>query len=70
VLAPASETAEDLGARRRRVGISQQRLATLAGCSLASVRTYEYGYTPVASPTLARVLEVLATLEAEEQQVA
>jgi hypothetical protein len=42
----------------------------MAGCSLASVRMFEHGYMSSASPTRDRMLDVLASLEAEERQAA
>lgn len=45
--------------RRRVRGISQQRLAELASCSLSMVRILESGYEPGASPVLDRINAVL-----------
>lgn len=42
----------------------------MAGCSLSTVRLFEYGYTPDPSPTRERVLRVLDELEAREQSAA
>jgi predicted transcriptional regulator len=60
--ANASEAPEDLSARRRRLGLSQQQLATAAECSLSTVRLFESGYAPRRSPTRKRVERVLEAL--------
>jgi len=41
----------------------------MAQCSLSTVRMFEYGYSPD-SPTRARVLRILAELEARERPAA
>jgi transcriptional regulator with XRE-family HTH domain len=51
--------AADLRTLRRRRGLSQQRLAELAGCSLSMVRVLESGYQPERSDVLPRVLLAL-----------
>jgi transcriptional regulator with XRE-family HTH domain len=48
-----------LRARRAALGISQQRLAELAGCSLSMVRVLESGYEPETSRVLDRIDRVL-----------
>lgn len=48
-----------LRARREAAGLSQQRLAELAGCSIATIGLYEGGYSPARSTVLERVLAVL-----------
>lgn len=53
------ESPDDLRARRRRLGISQQQLAVAAECSLSMVRLLEGGYAPPRSPTRERVERVL-----------
>lgn len=45
--------------RRRARGISQQRLAELADCSLSMVRVLEAGYEPETSRVLERISAVL-----------
>ncbi len=50
----------DLRERRLACGLTQQRLAALAGVSIASIALYEAGYTPTRSRhVLERVLAVL-----------
>jgi transcriptional regulator with XRE-family HTH domain len=44
---------------RRAAGLSQQRLAELADCSLAAVALFERGYQPDTSAVLPRILAVL-----------
>jgi len=46
--------------RRLQAGLSQQKLAQAAGCSIAMVRLLEGGFTPSRSAVLERVLAVLA----------
>jgi transcriptional regulator with XRE-family HTH domain len=46
---------------------SQQTIAQRADCSLSAVRLYEAGFRLANSPTLERVLRVLADLEAQER---
>jgi transcriptional regulator with XRE-family HTH domain len=45
---------------RKAVGLSQQALAERAKCSISAVALFERGYAPRRSPTLDRVLAVLA----------
>ena len=45
--------------RRAALGISQQRLAELANCSLSMVRVLESGYEPESSRVLERIASVL-----------
>jgi predicted transcriptional regulator len=54
---------DDLRARRRRAGLSQQALAAAAECSLSFIRLVESGYRPETSPTCERVEAVLDELE-------
>jgi predicted transcriptional regulator len=53
------------GLRERRVaaGLSQQRLARLARCSIASVAVLEAGYRPARSAVLRRILAALERAE-------
>lgn len=51
----------DLKALRRAAGMSQQRLAELAGCSVSMVRVLESGYEPERSDVLPRLVAALAT---------
>lgn len=44
---------------RRAAGLSQQQVATRAGCSIAAVALYERGYTPERSDVLPRIVRVL-----------
>ena len=50
-----------LRAARKAAGLSQQRVAELAGCSLTYVRVLESGYTPrdAGSKVFCRILNVL-----------
>jgi transcriptional regulator with XRE-family HTH domain len=45
-------------AQRRAAGLSQQRLAELAECSVAMVRVLEGGYKPAESRVLGRIADV------------
>jgi predicted transcriptional regulator len=45
--------------RRAELGLSQQRLAELASCSLSMVRLLESGYQVKTSLVLDRIIEVL-----------
>jgi predicted transcriptional regulator len=49
----------DLREMRRTAGLSQQRLAELAHCSLAAVALFEGGYRPARSIVLPRIINVL-----------
>lgn len=49
--------------RRRARGISQQRLAELASCSLSMVRVLESGYEPGTSRVLDRIDRALNDVE-------
>ncbi|MGI8597503.1 MAG: helix-turn-helix transcriptional regulator [Thermoleophilaceae bacterium] len=53
-------------ARRVAAGLSQQRLAELAGCSVAMVRVLEGGYKPSYSDVLGRIARVLDALQDDE----
>jgi transcriptional regulator with XRE-family HTH domain len=46
--------------------VTQERLAALAGCSLAYVRQLERGLSPVTSQKLGDIWRVLYALGAEE----
>lgn len=50
--------------RRQRAGLSQQRLAELAGCSVSMLRLLEGGMRPAESEVLPRVEALLAEHEA------
>jgi predicted transcriptional regulator len=52
-------SADGLREHRRRRGITQQRLAELAGCSLSMVRILEAGAKPRKSAVLGRIVSVL-----------
>ena len=62
--------ANQLLARRRAVGFSQQALAERAGCSLSFVRLLERGYAPPQSPTRDRIERVLDELEQLQETAA
>jgi transcriptional regulator with XRE-family HTH domain len=49
----------ELRSMRRAAGLSQQRVAELAGCSLQAVALYERGYQPETSAVLPRIRAVL-----------
>src|SRR4051812_40580259 len=49
-----------LRAERRAAGLSQQRLAERAGCSISMIRLLEAGYSPEASDVLERVATALS----------
>ncbi len=51
--------AHDLRTLRTDAGLSQQKLAERAGCSIHTVRLYERGYEPTESPIRDRILAVL-----------
>jgi predicted transcriptional regulator len=55
--------ADNIKDRRRRLGLSQQRLAELAGISYAMTRNLEAGLRPSRSPALERVIQTLDELE-------
>lgn len=58
-MASTLATAPDLKALRRAAGLSQQRVAERAGCSLSMIRILESGYVPEHSDVLPRVLAAL-----------
>ena len=60
----ASELIATVRERRVRLGLSQQALAGLAGCSLATVRTIEAG-----PPSLAMAERIVAALGRIESEV-
>jgi predicted transcriptional regulator len=49
--------------RRKELGLSQQELARLAGCSIAAVRLFEGGWTSDRSKVLTKIEAVLAKRE-------
>lgn len=49
----------DLRQARKTAGLSQQQLATIAGCSVASVAIFERGYQPEHSDVLPRLRAAL-----------
>lgn len=51
---------------RVRVGLSQEKLARLAGCSTARVTQLERGFRPDVSPALERIWRVLDALADEK----
>ncbi len=51
--------AVDLRELRQTRGLSQERVAQLAGCSTSMVRQLERGYVPAGSAVLPRVVEAL-----------
>ncbi|MEX1140984.1 MAG: helix-turn-helix transcriptional regulator [Thermoleophilaceae bacterium] len=59
ITTPSTVGPEDLRRLRRAAGLTQRQLSRAAGCSLSWIANAEGGYVPVASPTLARVHEVL-----------
>lgn len=61
----ASIIAGKVRERRVRLGVSQQYLATVAGCSLGTIRTMEAG--PPSIDMADRVDAALTQLEAEER---
>ncbi len=50
---------DGIRARRRAAGLSQERLAHLADCSLHTVALFERGYRPARSNVLPRIIAVL-----------
>jgi transcriptional regulator with XRE-family HTH domain len=52
-------TGSNLRERRRAAGLTQQRLAELARCSIHSVRLFETGYSPASSAVLGRLVRIL-----------
>ena len=52
--------------RRQALGLSQQKLAQLADCSLASVSLLERGYRPGRSEVIPAILSVLDIVEREQ----
>ena len=51
--------AVDIRELRQARGLSQERVARLAGCSTSMVRQLERGYVPVGSAVLPRVIDAL-----------
>lgn len=64
----AADAPANLRDWREDAGLTQGRLAGLAGCSRAWIAIAEGGYIPKRSPTLSRVLDVLE--EATESPIA
>lgn len=62
VVAPRHPAGAELKAARQRAGLSRQKLAGLAGCSMAWVQQLEAGVQPADSPTLERIWMVLDAL--------
>lgn len=62
---PTSGQVDDVRARRQALGLSQVRLAGLAGCCPAHVGQIEAGYRPKRGDALARIVEVLDRVELE-----
>lgn len=56
------ERVERIREQRRAAGLSQDRLARLAGCSVAMMIAIERGYIPRRSRVLPEIERVLATL--------
>lgn len=56
------DIAIDLRAQRRAAGLSQEAIARLVPCSTNSIRLFEKGYAPVASPVRDRLIAVLDAL--------
>lgn len=54
---------DDLAARRRALGLSQQTVAVRAECSLAMVSLLERGYKPGESEVAERINNVLTAAE-------
>jgi transcriptional regulator with XRE-family HTH domain len=54
-----AQTGGDVRTRRRASGISQQRLAELAHCSLSMVRLLESGYQPESGTVVERIAAAL-----------
>jgi predicted transcriptional regulator len=61
-----TESVSSLRERRLAAGISQQRLAELAGVSFHMVTLLDNGYAPARSRVRARVLAALEQLERQE----
>lgn len=61
-VAPRHPAGAELKAARQLAGISRQKLAGLAGCSMAWVQQLEAGVQPADSPTLERIWMVLDAL--------
>jgi predicted transcriptional regulator len=52
--------------RRQTIGVSLERVARVAGCSLSTMRLADRGFTGVSDEMLARINAALDELEAEE----
>ncbi len=63
--ANATAAAGSIRDQRRAAGMSQQRLAEIAGCSLSMVRLLESGYVPGSSQVLDRIASVLCPKDDE-----
>jgi transcriptional regulator with XRE-family HTH domain len=68
VNAPANATSVTGPLRERRLaaGVSQRRLAELAGCSETMIRQLERGYRPGYSAVVGRIARALAVLQDDE----
>lgn len=55
----ATNSGGSLRAARREAGLSRQRLAELAGCSIGYLTLLERGYAPITSDVLPRVIAAL-----------
>lgn len=60
------EAAINLRRRRRQAGITQQALASAAGCSITTIRSTEYGVTP-STQMATRIVDALGRLEAADE---
>lgn len=56
-----------LAARRKAVGLSQQKLAHLADCSVAMISLLERGYQPENSSVLGRVVAAIDDCENSQE---
>jgi predicted transcriptional regulator len=65
VLAMTLTTNSDLRRRRQATGVSQEKLARRADCSLNTVRLAEGGFTGISPRMWARLMGALEGLEAE-----
>ena len=63
-MAVGVSTATDLRERRERLGLSQRRLASFAGCSISTLRLVEHGWRPAQSDVVERIERVLTEYEA------
>ena len=61
-VAPSKPAGAQLKAARQSVGLSRQRLATMANCSTAWIQQLEAGVQPADSPTLERLWAILGSM--------